>query len=119
MTREVGFGVPGRLQPKQRPRLGKGNVFTPRETKDYEELVAWHAKIALANREPLEGRLGLEVWVHGLRANIDGDNCLKVISDACNGLIYRDDRQIDEWLCHIERKNENPHVVVRVWELEE
>jgi len=43
----VRFEIPGRPMPKQRPRVGRyGNIYAPRETKSYEELVGIVARHA-------------------------------------------------------------------------
>lgn len=48
------FEVLGRPMPKQRPRVGRhGNIYTPRETKAYEELVGTVARKHC--KEPLVG----------------------------------------------------------------
>ena len=48
------FEIPGRPMPKQRPRVGRyGNIYTPRETKAYEELVGTVARKHC--KEPLVG----------------------------------------------------------------
>ena len=116
--------VPGRPVPKQRPRLGvrmrgrrmvEAHVYTPRETRQYEEHVrecAW-----AAGAKPLEGDVVLEIdaWFRGRHP--DGDNILKSVADALKEVAYRDDRQVVKWVCRIHkaknRDEERAEIVVR------
>lgn len=116
--------VPGRPVPKQRPRVGvrmrgrrivETHVYTPPETRAYEEHVRLCA--AAAGAKPLEGPVAMDVdlWLFGRRG--DGDNYWKAIADALNGVAYRDDRQIVDWRCRIHkatsRDEERAEIVVR------
>lgn len=87
------FTIPGQPVPKARPRLGKhGNVYTPRETREYERLVGWTAKAS--GMRPIEGPVRVRVWVYGKKGRKDADNCLKSVLDGLNGVAYRDDSQV-------------------------
>ena len=110
----IRFEVPGRCQPKQRARRGKGGTFyTPQPTVDYEKEVAWYAKIAMKGREPFKCPIAaiIEIlvvpppsWSNGKRSialsgkltpsGSDVDNMGKSCCDAMNKIIYDDDRQI-------------------------
>lgn len=89
--------IPGRPQPKQRPRLGvrgrKAFIYTPPETVAYEQLVGYCAKMAV--KEPLLGPLELHVTVYlcGKRMP-DLSNCIKSIEDGMNNIAYADDSQV-------------------------
>lgn len=93
MTKTIRFEVPGQPKPKQRARVVGKHAFTPQATKDYEQLVAWHARFAAT--ECLDG----DLWVtcHFYRKGkqrADVDNLLKAVLDACNGIVWADDKQI-------------------------
>lgn len=112
--REVFFSVSGTIQAKQRPRLGKhGSVYTPKETKNCEKAVAWHAKTAMMGRDPFTRSIVLEIqfieatpdsWSKKKKqealagdifpARSDLDNRIKTIADSLNGVVYLDDSQI-------------------------
>ena len=89
--------VPGRPVPKGRPRLGvqgrKAFIYTPAETKAYEQVVGLCANLATA--EPLEGPVILSATLYIRRGRRgDLDNYLKSICDGLNEVAWKDDRQV-------------------------
>lgn len=113
-TTIVEFEIPGRCQPKQRPRKGKGGVFyTPHETKEYEREVAWAGRLAMKGKKIFTGPVSCKIVIYhkipaswsdhektmaidGLRTpkSFDIDNATKSIFDGMNGLIWNDDKQV-------------------------
>ena len=71
MLKELNFVVPGKPVPKGRPRLGKGHVYTPKKTKDYEKKVAM---VALQARQ-ICGLKKLTGPVEVLMTVLDGVCC--------------------------------------------
>lgn len=62
-------------------------------------------------RVPYEGPVSLQVWFYcATHRRTDGDNLLKIITDAIQrgkraaGGIIADDSQIEEWYCRIQRR---------------
>lgn len=107
--------LPIRALGKQRARRGKGGVwYTPERTRALEKQIAAEWMAARLGR--LSGPLSLSVlaqyappksWSKARRETVmaywtwyegkpDGDNALKLIADALNGVAYADDRQIAE-----------------------
>lgn len=106
--------IPGRPVPKGRPRLGvrgrKAVIYTPAETRAYEEAVGWAGRIA--GMEPIIGpvRVRYEVYADCAVVEIeqvqqwpkergrygDLDNYSKSIMDGLIGIAYKDDKQIVE-----------------------
>lgn len=134
MTGCVSFIVPGKVQAWQRAGRGPNGIsFTKKETRSYESAVRLFASQAMAGRAPLDCALRIEVdavmpipssWskrkqAAALAGSIrptskpDYDNLAKGISDACNGIAYRDDALICEALV---RKvyGPAPQAVVRI-----
>ena len=132
----IAFRVEGTPVPKARPRFTKfGRTYTPKRTKVYERLVAQHAQIAMVGKPKLEGALGLVVTAFmgmpvrwsiakknaAIRGEVapaakDLDNIVKAISDAMNGVVYADDRQIAE-IRAAKKYSTGPCVTVSVFEL--
>lgn len=115
----VSFIIPGEPKGKGRPRVsmrgGFARAYTPSATRSYESEIAKAASDAGA--EPVTGPVALDVyayheiprsWPRAKRQNaIDGflrptgprndlDNVVKAVSDALNGVAYRDDGQVVE-----------------------
>lgn len=114
------FIVPGIPVPKGRPRLttinGSARAYTPKKTKDYESIVAAHAKKAMCGNPLILGGCYLEIelffqipssWskkkkeqaISGLIRPIskpDCSNVFKAIEDALNLVVWKDDSQVVE-----------------------
>lgn len=94
-TREpIRIIIPGRPVPKQRPRFTRtGHIYTPQETRDYEDFVGWKAKEVI--KEPLAGNVALYIKVY-VKGNVfpDLDNIAKSILDGMNKVAYHDDKQV-------------------------
>lgn len=112
------FFVPGRPVAKARPRVssarGHALTYTPGKTKEFEDLVRWHAK--LARVRPLAGDVALTLRFFGARG--DADNCAKSCADALNGFAYLDDRQVVELHVYVARKDANPRTEIEIRSLE-
>jgi Holliday junction resolvase RusA-like endonuclease len=105
---------------------------SPQKTVDFESMVAWHAREAMAGKPLYEGALIVHLY-YGIpipksleprikRGEIiyptkrpDIDNYEKSVLDAMNGVVYNDDAQI-VILRHIKRYSRNPRVFVRISE---
>ncbi len=100
------FTVPGNPVPKARPRvLRSGITYTPKTTKVYEARIGWAAKAAW--REPVLTQRGLGMTIHfGCgRLTADVDNLAKSVLDGCEGVLYRNDNQVDTLEVHRIRAN--------------
>src|SRR5690606_37286568 len=89
--------IPGRPHGERRPRvvLRRNRVvtYTPRETRENEERVAWEAKAAGVTM--IEGPVALRLWLYSKgRRRADIDNAAKSVMDGLNGVAYRDDSQV-------------------------
>lgn len=111
----IEFTVPGRPKPKQRPRMGKGgNVYTPRETKNYERMVGWYA--LQAGAKVTDKPIGLEaVFYFRNKRTPDLDNCVKALLDGLEGVVYKNDKQVIEHKYRLEYDlNERVEVRIRI-----
>jgi Holliday junction resolvase RusA-like endonuclease len=114
------FTVGGKAVGKERPRMGRGKHFyTPQKTRDYENKI----KLCFRQLYPLlnddEHKWRLEIWTNRegvtVRATAtgknepryigaDGDNILKIVQDALQGLLWHNDGQITEAHVHLENQ---------------
>lgn len=104
----VEFTVPGDPVVKGRPRATRGgNLYTPARTKQAEEVVGYAARAAMTKAGytgPVLGPVGLAVEFYcQTNRRADGDNLLKLVSDAMNEIVYADDQQIEEWFARVHR----------------
>jgi Holliday junction resolvase RusA-like endonuclease len=119
--------VPGDPVPKGRPRAGGGRIYTPARTVAAEanvRAIALHAY----RGEPWTGPVGIDVTFYfATRRRTDGDNTLKLITDALQcrrdgtrGVIA-DDSQIEDWHCRIHRRapGEEPRSQIRLYTLDD
>lgn len=103
MSRSITIWVPGKPVPKGRPRVvrtrdGQTRTFTPQRTEAWESRVATAAALhANKTRWAIEpGRVAADLTFHGASKTADIDNLAKAVLDACNGILYGDDRQVRE-----------------------
>lgn len=91
------FTVPGKPIPKARPRVMRGGwTFTPKKTKDYETFVAYHAIAAMPRDWKINSLYSLGLLFFGSHPRSDFDNLAKAVSDALNGVVWKDDCQVIE-----------------------
>ena len=104
----IPFTVYGIPRPKQRARILKnGFSYIPKETREYEERISWAAREAGCWEH--EGMVALDVFAYfaipkrELTSIIEGDarpkrpdwdNIGKIVSDALEGVCYKDDKQV-------------------------
>lgn len=136
--RSIYFDVPGDPFAKQRPRATKKGryitIYTPRETKDYEEKVRKYYN-KLYKDVSLDGDLSVEIEgiftipqsVSKTKAKLmednkiphnkkpDCDNMGKICLDALNGIAYPDDAQISS-LYITKRYGKNPMAKILIKE---
>jgi Holliday junction resolvase RusA-like endonuclease len=124
MTLVAAFTIPGQPLPKQRPRFGGGHGYTSKATRDAEARVALsfteQAGATHAVTEPLTGFLKF-VARYYRRNNVtaDLDNCLKLTTDALNGIAWVDDRQIKSIRADMAVDPDNPRTEIEIWTLGE
>lgn len=131
------FTVPGEPCGKQRPRVvqrgGHAQAYTPAKTANYETLVQFEYSRQCGHEFLGEGPIQMNITAYfGIpksaskrkRAAMlsgeavptrapDIDNIAKLISDACNGLAYKDDSQVVKMKL-FKRYAEVPHVDVEI-----
>lgn len=106
------FTIKGEPKGKGRPRFTKnGHVYTPEETKKYENLVAWAYKSSKGEKHTSPVRVTIKAYFKPpkkskkvvedmLNGKIlptkkpDVDNIAKIILDGLNGIAWEDDTQV-------------------------
>ena len=99
-TIELAFPI--KAVPKGRPRLSKwGGVFTPKETRAFEDAIKMMAKSQYRGAPVLCPLLVMMEFVFKSPKKPtkpyprgDLDNFIKAVGDALNGIVYVDDTQI-------------------------
>lgn len=138
-VKEVKFVVYGEPKGKGRPRFSRqtGRAFTPKETVNYETLVRTEYRLQCGEyRFDDEAMLDMRILAYySIPKSVskkkrllmigkqirptkkpDQDNIIKMVADACNQVVYRDDTQIVDCQC---RKfySENPRIEVTIREI--
>lgn len=150
MKSEINFVVFGPIQAKQRPRFRNmrikdknGNersvvkTYTPKKTKNFEELVAEAYKKAYPKIAFPEGPVELETffffkmpqsWSGKKKERmfntpclkkIDLDNCIKSVQDGLNGVAVTDDSQISDFGRVCKRWGNDEYTIIRLRKVEE
>lgn len=137
MSEPIVITIPGTPVGKGRPKFARrGNfvtTYTPEKTANYENLVKIAASQSMGARMPIDGAVSVELslfvtppasWSNKKRTQAlageihptskpDIDNVLKGIADACNGIVWLDDKQIVD--CRISKRYaDRPEAVVLV-----
>lgn len=97
--------IPGDPTPKGRPRLGTKNVYNTTRTTQAQDALGWCVRSALGGLRPIETH---ELIVHinffsKTHQRRDIDNLAKLVLDACNMILWKDDTQVGELYLRRER----------------
>lgn len=105
--------------PKARPRFSNGHAYTPEKTRDYEELIAHYASFAARQQSFLNDEcllVEIDFYRKGKRL-ADVDNLAKAVLDACNSILWKDDKQIRQLNLRVFYEAKDPCVLIQVSEL--
>lgn len=84
--------IPGRPQPKERARKGKGRSFyTPDNTRNAHKTIGYAMLAVRPKNWPLDAKYRVVARIRGAHGNSDGDNLLKIILDSGRGILWRND----------------------------
>jgi len=115
MSKSISFFVPGIAIPKQSYRAVHGGGYTDPHVKDWQDTVAKSANLAMAGKDMFLGYVSVEFqFFLPNKRRKDWDNLSKCVSDALNGIVYKDDSQVI--MAHIEKaiEKDEPGVYVLV-----
>lgn len=113
MDKVIEVTVPMKPVPKERPRAGGNHVYTPKKTKLAEHTIGYmvqsHMKahrIAAFKNEPLRVTAIFNFATNDKKkldapkkTRPDVDNLGKTVLDALNGIAFKDDGQVSEFIC--------------------
>lgn len=110
----VSFTVPGQPVPKQSFRYAHGGGYTPAHVKAWQERVGYAARYEY-KLPPYRGAVvvRLEFWMKNHR-RVDLDNLSKAILDALNGVVWKDDTQVEQLNLYKFVDSDDPRVTVHV-----
>lgn len=111
----IHFIIPGTPRPKQSFRYSSRGHHQPQHVTDWQNTVAWHARLAMQGRDPMTGPVSMRcVFVLPTNRRCDLDNLNKAVSDAMQGIVFKDDTQVVN-LHLVKRVCANPGVYVEVY----
>lgn len=126
------FMVLGEVRGKGRPRFVRKTdvAYTPEKTRGAERAVGFEALRAMVGRKPTNRFVHLDLLIlkpmpkkhrPGAppfpRSRFDLDNIVKLIGDACNKIVWDDDRQIARLTAERRFSQLPEQTIVRVYEL--
>lgn len=115
MTSPIVFIVDGEPVPKQSYRSVKGGGYSDPRVKEWQRRVSWAATLAMQGRSMLEGPVAIRiVFCLSNRRRTDLDNLNKGVSDALNGIVFKDDHQVVN-LHLVKHIKKNPGILVQVF----
>lgn len=106
--------VNGEPQSKNRPRFGKGRVYTDRKTKVAEEEFYWEFRSRVVSPDE-DHEFAVELHFRtkdGQRKDLD--NMIKTILDGANAVVWADDVQVTAIHADLERRSPNPGVDIKI-----
>ena len=105
---------------KQRPRFTNGRAYTPLKTREAEEWIGWQIKSAYPGLIPFpEYAFGvIRLFYQSNQQRRDLDNMVKLVLDACTGIVWNDDSQVTEIFCHVFRGETEPKTELRIYSLD-
>lgn len=117
---EFSMTIPGDPKSKGRPRFTRyGKAYTPKDTKTAELAIAAQAGDLMPI--PYDGPCGVEaVFYCATKRRTDGDNLMKLVLDAMNGVVFTDDYLVEEVRYRLYRRveDEEPRTEIYVYALD-
>lgn len=106
--------VPGEPVSKERPRFGRGHPYTPKKTRDAEQNIATLFRIQWPHWRP-DALSTFEVDVaFDVTGRQDVDNLVKLVLDALNRTVWRDDAQVVTLTASVHRNAPDPYTWIHI-----
>jgi Holliday junction resolvase RusA-like endonuclease len=130
---EIYFFVPGTVEAKQSVLRGRNSFYTKPKSRNYENLVKSIAFEQMKGLKPAQGAVEVNMIIYyGIPTSWsnkkkslaiqnrlkplvkpDRDNCIKVVQDAMNQIVYLDDKQVTDGYC-LKRYSDQVGIEVQV-----
>ena len=113
----IAFQVTGKPVPKQSTRFGNKRAYLDPKIEAWQQAVTWEAKAAaqMADWDMLTGDVAARlIFYLPDRRRRDIDNLSKAVLDAMNGIIYKDDTQVQKLVVDKKVSRDKPGVFVIV-----
>lgn len=113
--------IPGDPTTKARPRVVGRRAYTPTRTKRAEAAIGWQIKSDCPGLEPNATHdLGVLLrFFTKTRQRRDLDNLIKLVLDACTGIVWGDDLQVIELNGQVQRGDNDPRIELVVYTIGE
>ena len=98
----------------QRVKTRAAHSYTPQRLEAYEAEVGWLLRQARVKRNDTDD-LGVHAVFHVRGHQPDIDNLVKSLFDACNGVAWRDDRQVTCLTTGLVRGSDHPHTALMIY----
>lgn len=115
----------GEPQGKARPRFGRKRdgspvTYTPTTTRAAESMIGWQLRCALPHGrgmlgDPNSSFVVIASFYVGGNRKLDVDNALKLLLDAANGIVWKDDRQVHEVHARVLHESIAPRTEVAIY----
>lgn len=95
-------------------RRAQGGMYMTEKGKSFKSIIGWEAKNEMLGYKPFEGPVSVFIdlfFSDNRKRDIDGP--IKLILDALNGIIYKDDSQITRLTIH-KRKAKEPAITILI-----
>jgi Holliday junction resolvase RusA-like endonuclease len=105
--------------------MANGVAYKPKAVRDWQEAAAWRLK--LAGGQIWTGPVAVSLALHP-KMTIDGhpykkrtdlDNSIKAVLDACQGVVFANDKQVQRIQAEIADPIIGGGVTVMIWEIED
>lgn len=118
----IRLSVEGEPVSKARARYTRaGRMYTPQKTVAHEAMLKLLMRAELGAIDPDgKSRFGLRsIFYRSTRQRIDCDNLLKAVSDAANGVVWKDDAQVVEVIGRLFLADASPRTEIVIYRVDD
>ena len=100
-------------------RGGAKGLFVTAAAKEFKSRIGQHARVAMmkAHLQPIAHPCAVMIIVFNCRHDVDA--CSKICQDACEGIVFQNDSQVQEMHLYKMKDDKGPRMKVEVWKINE